>query len=135
LRLRSKNSWITKSYESALKDTIKALQLLGIEVDSAPTKRDAERMFEQVKNEVLAVGFDEILSIPRTTDSRSELAIMLLNDAGKVDLAFFFLVKYLKFCVRYQCVLESLTLRVFGCDWSHCAYIGCSFQRGILTRL
>lgn len=39
-------------------------------------------MFEQVKNEILAVGFDEILMIPRTTDPRTELAVSLLNDAG-----------------------------------------------------
>ena len=40
-------------------------------------------MFEEVKNEMLAVGFDEILMIPRTTDPRTELAVSLLNDAGK----------------------------------------------------
>ena len=40
-------------------------------------------MFEQVKNEILAVGFDEILSIPRAQDSRIDLAVALLNDAGK----------------------------------------------------
>lgn len=39
-------------------------------------------MFEQVKNEILAVGFDEILAIPKTTDKRIELAVLLLNDAG-----------------------------------------------------
>lgn len=41
-------------------------------------------MFEEVKNEILAVGFDEILMIPRSTDPRTELAVSLLNDAGKV---------------------------------------------------
>lgn len=39
-------------------------------------------MFEKVKNEILAVGFDEILNIPRATDAKTELAIALLNDAG-----------------------------------------------------
>lgn len=39
-------------------------------------------MFEQVKNEIMAVGFDEILLIPRTTDKKTELAVTLLNDAG-----------------------------------------------------
>ena len=39
-------------------------------------------MFEQVKNEILAVGFDDILNIPRARDSRTDLAIALLNDAG-----------------------------------------------------
>ena len=39
-------------------------------------------MFEQVKNEILAVGFEEILCIPRARDARTDLAISLLNDAG-----------------------------------------------------
>jgi len=39
-------------------------------------------MFEEVKNEILAVGFDDIMLIPRTTDPRTELAVALLNDAG-----------------------------------------------------
>lgn len=42
-------------------------------------------MFEEVKNEIMAVGFDNILTIPRTTDPKTELAISLLNDAGKFD--------------------------------------------------
>lgn len=70
-------------YAQGLKDTISALTLLGVEIKATPSKRDIERMFEQVKNEVLAVGFDEILLMPRTTDTRSELAVQLLNDAGE----------------------------------------------------
>lgn len=57
--------------------------MLGVDVPSSPSKKDATRMFESVKNEILAVGFDEILLIPRTSDPRSELAVALLNDAGQ----------------------------------------------------
>lgn len=39
-------------------------------------------MFEQVKNEILAVGFEEILSIPKARDAKTDLAIALLNDAS-----------------------------------------------------
>lgn len=49
----------------------------------SPTRRQADIMFEEVKNEILAVGFDEILMIPRSTDPRTELAVSLLNDAGR----------------------------------------------------
>ncbi|KAH9945631.1 histidine kinase [Amylocystis lapponica] len=82
LRLRSKNFWMLGNYKAALADTIQALHLLGVEVNSAPTRREADVMFEQVKNEILAVGFDEILQIPRARDPRTDLAIALLNDAG-----------------------------------------------------
>lgn len=71
-------------YSTALGDTIEGLHLLGVNVNSSPTRREADQMFEDVKNEILAVGFDEILSIPRARDARTDLAIALLNDAGKL---------------------------------------------------
>ncbi|GBE78499.1 histidine kinase [Sparassis crispa] len=82
LRLRSRNFWMRGNYAAALIDNIQGLHLLGVEVNSAPTRREADVMFEDVKNEILAVGFDDILSIPRARDSRTDLAIALLNDAG-----------------------------------------------------
>ena len=71
------------NYSSALSDTLLGLHILGVEVNPAPSKREADMMFEQVKNEILAVGFDNILSIPRAREPRTDLAIDLLNDAGE----------------------------------------------------
>ena len=73
-----------QSYRTALTDTIQGLHLLGVDVNSAPTRREADIMFEQVKNEILAVGFDDILNIPRARDAKTDLAIALLNDAGSL---------------------------------------------------
>jgi len=66
-----------------LNDTLLALRVLGIKISPSPTRRQADVMFEQVKNEVMALTWEEILLIPRTTDSKIELAVTLLNDAGK----------------------------------------------------
>jgi len=82
--LRSRNHWLKGTFSDALNDTLLALKVLGVEVNISPTRRQADIMFEEVKNEILAVGFDEILMIPRTTDPRTELAVTLLNDAGKI---------------------------------------------------
>ncbi|KII94402.1 hypothetical protein PLICRDRAFT_695401 [Plicaturopsis crispa FD-325 SS-3] len=82
LRLRSRNHWMRNDYSAALKDTLAALHTLGVDVIAAPTRREADVMFEQVKNEILAVGFDDILAIPHATDPRTDLAVQLLNDAG-----------------------------------------------------
>ncbi|KAI0090021.1 histidine kinase [Irpex rosettiformis] len=82
LRIRARNHFMKGNYASALNDTIAGLHLLGVEVNPSPTRREADAMFEQVKNEILAVGFEEILSIPRARDARTDLAISLLNDAG-----------------------------------------------------
>jgi hypothetical protein len=86
LRLRARNHWFRNSYSLALTDTLTALRLLGVEVNAAPTAQEAASMFEHVKNEILSVGFDEILRIPRTADSRIELAVALLNDAGMLTI-------------------------------------------------
>nr|GAT57553.1 histidine kinase [Mycena chlorophos] len=79
---RSRNNWLCNRFSEALNDTLMALKILGVDIMSSPSRRDADRLFDQVHNEILTVGFDEILSIPRTTDSRTELAVALLNDAG-----------------------------------------------------
>jgi hypothetical protein len=71
------------NFAEALNDNLLALHVLGIEVNANPTQREADAMFEQVKNEILAVGFDNILSIPQATDRRTDLAVAILNDAGK----------------------------------------------------
>lgn len=64
---RSRNKWLCNQFADALNDTLLALKILGVEVNTAPTRRDADRLFDQVHNEILAVGFDEILAMPRTT--------------------------------------------------------------------
>ncbi|PFH54726.1 hypothetical protein AMATHDRAFT_268 [Amanita thiersii Skay4041] len=82
LRLRSRNYWLRGNFTDAFNDTILALRILGVDLELAPTRRHADLMFEQVKNEILAIGFEEILALPRTTDKKVELAVALLNDAG-----------------------------------------------------
>lgn len=84
LRLRSRNYWIRGNYGAALNDTLTGLHILGVDVNAAPSRREADMMFETVKNEILAVGFEDILSIPRARDTRTDLAIALLNDAGQI---------------------------------------------------
>jgi hypothetical protein len=83
LRLRSRNHWSRKNFVEAHNDTLLALKALGVEVNPAPTRREVDDMFELVKNEIFAVGFDEILAMPRTTDRRAELAVVLLNEASQ----------------------------------------------------
>ncbi|EKM60729.1 uncharacterized protein PHACADRAFT_155836 [Phanerochaete carnosa HHB-10118-sp] len=82
LRIRSRNYFMRGNYTEALRDTINGLHLLGVDVNPTPSRREADQMFEDVKNEILAVGFEEILAIPRARDPRTDMAISLLNDAG-----------------------------------------------------
>ncbi|EGO02766.1 hypothetical protein SERLA73DRAFT_150394 [Serpula lacrymans var. lacrymans S7.3] len=82
LRLRANNQWMRNNYAAALKDTIYALHALGVDVNPAPSIEEADQMFEEVKNEVLAMGYDKIIRIPRAKDPRTDLAVALLNDAG-----------------------------------------------------
>ncbi|GLB36534.1 putative GAF domain containing protein [Lyophyllum shimeji] len=82
LRLRSRNHFLSSNFSGALNDTLLALKVLGVEINPTPTAKEANAMFDLTRNEILAVGFDEILNMPRTTDPRIELAVGLLNDAG-----------------------------------------------------
>jgi hypothetical protein len=82
LRLRSQNNWMRNDVDTALKDTLLALHILGIDLNPNPTLEIADAMFEQVKSEILAVGFDAILAIPRASEPRTDLGVALLGDAG-----------------------------------------------------
>ncbi|KAG6891107.1 hypothetical protein C0995_014197 [Termitomyces sp. Mi166 len=82
IRLRSRNYLFCNKFVEALTQTLRALKHLGVELKPAPSEDEADAMFDLVKNEILAVGFDEIMRMPRATDKRTELAITLLNDAG-----------------------------------------------------
>ncbi|KAI0286668.1 histidine kinase [Russula aff. rugulosa BPL654] len=82
LRLRSQNNWMRNDIDTALKDTLLALHILGIDLNPNPTLEIADAMFEQVKSEILAVGFDAILAIPRASEPRTDLGVALLGDAG-----------------------------------------------------
>jgi hypothetical protein len=72
------------NFSEALNDNLLALHVLGIEVNAAPTPKEADLLFEHVKNEILTVGFADILSIPQATDRRTDLAVAILNDAGEL---------------------------------------------------
>lgn len=78
----SRNKFSRKDFAGALGDTLEALSTLGVKVNPSPSKREVDTLFEQVKNEILSIGFDNILAIPRSEDPRIDLAVQLLNDAG-----------------------------------------------------
>ncbi|KAG5723159.1 Peroxide stress-activated histidine kinase mak2 [Termitomyces sp. T112] len=82
IRLRSRNYLFCNNFAEALSQILLALKHLGVDLKPAPSEEEADAMFDLVKNEILAVGFDEIMKMPRATDKRTELAITLLNDAG-----------------------------------------------------
>ncbi|KAF5355680.1 hypothetical protein D9756_004007 [Leucocoprinus leucothites] len=82
LRTRSRNCWLRGCFQEAFNDTLLALKILGVDLNPAPTRQETDTMFELIKNEILSIGFDEILTIPRSNDPKTELAVALLNDAG-----------------------------------------------------
>jgi hypothetical protein len=83
LRARSKNHWMRGQPTEAFNDILLALRTLGIDFNPSPTSWDIDTAFQQVRNEILSIGFGEILFIPRFKDPKTELAIALLNDAGE----------------------------------------------------
>lgn len=82
LRMRSTNYWMRNDHFAALKTTLSALSLLGIHINEAPSRREADILFEEVSSEILIMGWEAILAIPRASDPKTDLAVALLNDAG-----------------------------------------------------
>lgn len=95
LQRRSRNFWLRGCFQEAFNDTLSALKILGVNLNPAPTRRETDTMFEQIRNEILSIGFDEILSLPRSSDPKIELAIALLNDAGTYSICFIILNPHL----------------------------------------
>jgi len=83
LRIRANNHFLRNEFADALKALVHALNILDVEMDPSPTQDVADKMFEDVKNQILAIGYEELLKLPRATDPRIDLAVRLLNDAGK----------------------------------------------------
>lgn len=82
LRIRARNHFLRNEFADALKSLVLALHNLGVEVDLTPSEEVAEQMFERVKNQILEIGYEEMVRIQRATDPRIDLAVSLLNDAG-----------------------------------------------------
>lgn len=100
LKLRSQCHWQNDRADASMKDVVLALEALGIGLDFSQDPDEVNALFEQVKNEVythnviiwrrklderlqvLAAGFDAILSMPRCQDEKIDLAVNLLGDAG-----------------------------------------------------
>lgn len=82
LRMRSTNHWMRNNFKAALKDTLLALSLLGVDINDAPSRREADAMFEEVSSDIISIGRDAILAIPRASDPKTDLAAALLNDAA-----------------------------------------------------
>ncbi|KAI6159530.1 STKc type histidine kinase [Pisolithus thermaeus] len=82
LRVRANNHFLRNEFSDALDTLVHALRILGVEMESSATHEVADAMFEDVKSQILAIGYEEMLKIPRATDVRTDLAVSILNDAG-----------------------------------------------------
>jgi len=82
LRLRSRNKFLQRDFENAFRDTVLALRELGVEVPEVVSVKQADAMFDQIKAEILALGFDHICALPRTRNPKTDLIVSLMNDAA-----------------------------------------------------
>ena len=83
LRLRSKNQFASKDFSTALRSILSALSALGVDIDPSLNQTEVDKFFEEVQDEILAIGFDKILDIPRASDPKIDLIVQILNDAGE----------------------------------------------------
>jgi hypothetical protein len=105
LRARSQNHWMRGQPTEAFNDILLALRMLGIDFNSSPTTWDIDTAIQRIRNEILSIGFSEILFIPRLINTKIELAIALLDDAGNPFYQLYIGASYSTFC-RQECSLE-----------------------------
>lgn len=83
LKIRSRNKFTVNDFLGGLKDTLNALEVLGITINLSPSEQEANRLFDEVQSEITEMGPDQILAIPRSDNPRAELIMQLLSTAGK----------------------------------------------------
>ena len=64
-----------------MRHILSALKELDISIDPDVSRKEADSLFHVIKNQILQMGFDSILAIPKTVDKRATLVVQLLNDA------------------------------------------------------
>jgi len=82
LRLRSRNRFLQRDFKNAFRDIVSALRELGIEIPEVVSLKQADAMFDQVKAEILALGFDHVCALPRARNPKTDLIVSLMNDAA-----------------------------------------------------
>lgn len=63
IRLRSVNFWLQKYNTEAMPTILSALEVWGVHVGVAPTREEADEMFEEVILDILTLGRDAMLNL------------------------------------------------------------------------
>ncbi|CED84388.1 histidine kinase [Phaffia rhodozyma] len=81
-RAESRSFWMRGALQEALNLFVEALGILGIHVAKQYSQQEINEMYELTKSMVMATGMENILSSPKATDPRIELASSILSEAS-----------------------------------------------------
>ena len=56
MHLHSANFWMKNNYTEAMQTILSALELMGVHVGVAPTREEADEMFDKVSVDILTLG-------------------------------------------------------------------------------
>ncbi|KAG8780548.1 hypothetical protein FRC15_009490 [Serendipita sp. 397] len=82
LRLRGRNRFVRKDFESAFNDIVQALDALNIKLPTKISPFELDDSFNEVKAKILLTGFDELLELPRSMNPLTDLAVSLMADCA-----------------------------------------------------
>lgn len=82
LRLRGRNRFVQKDFDGAYNDTVQALKALDVQIPVKISPRELDDMFDKVKSKLLSIGFDEMLHLPRTPNTRTDLIVSIMSDGS-----------------------------------------------------
>jgi predicted ATPase len=81
LWIRSRVQWAKNQFGLALKDSLQALQFLGMTIDPNPTLQAVDASFEDLQSKLFSMGIDNIQDLPVCTDERVNLISSLLMES------------------------------------------------------
>ncbi|KAL5518690.1 CHK1 [Sanghuangporus vaninii] len=81
LKLRSNNAFLLNDFAGGLERTMEALEILGLKINLKATKEEMDLLFEEVKDAILAIGFQKLIELPRADNPRLDLTVQLLTVA------------------------------------------------------
>jgi predicted ATPase len=82
LWIRSRVYWARNEFPLALEDTLQALAFLDCHINHNPSRSDLDTIFEATRSQIMSIGMENILELPRSASERIDLIASLLVESS-----------------------------------------------------
>jgi hypothetical protein len=82
LWIRSRVHWARNDFPLALEDTLQALFFLDVSINQSPSVDDLDMAFETTRSQILTIGMENTINLPRSDSERINLIASLLVESS-----------------------------------------------------